>query len=613
MLKRITAFLLALITVFALAGCQGGGNEEVTTDAPAANSSEEITEAPVVSVDLDATALAEYVIRRPENVKNESIEASIQAAKKLRETLKADLGVDIPLQDDWHKATEELPATAKEILVGKTNRTEAQNLIASIRSKDYAIAFENDRIIITGGSDDACAKAVDYFIENYIDKANKKIKLSEHLLDVIEYKYPMGNISINGVSLKEYKIVRPKKCDLITYYTAEVISDYIFDNGGYRLEVIDDSKAETAYELLIGDTNRAASNIGISLTADQYSLSISEGKVVMQGDYRMVGAAASTLINNYFGLDGKDVDVTNLPTAPAAAEFTFKKATSGIMLIGDGMSAVHFAAAIDTGVIPEFVADTLPYKAECTTASYSVLYKGKAYTDSAASATALSSGYKTINSYLGVDHNKKEKQNIRELAHESGAKTAVVTTDKITGATPGGYLCHYPDRDATAKLQAQIDTLIKNGEVNYTYGAGANNKVSLVPYTKEALSIIATENNPFFIMIEEAYIDKNSHNNDLTKTTASVKNYDQVIAYCIAYTMVRADVMLVITADHDCGNLSKKANGEYVYNSDNHTNKNVPVFALGDGAAELLSKKVIDNTDIPKAFAKIFGSDNFGS
>ncbi|MBO5702123.1 MAG: alkaline phosphatase, partial [Clostridia bacterium] len=287
--------------------------------------------------------------------------------------------------------------------------------------------------------------------------------------------------------------------------------------------------------------------------------------------------------------------------------------TSGIMMIGDGMSAVHFAAAVDTGVIPEFVADRLPFKAECTTASYSVIHKGSSYTDSAASATALSSGYKTINGYLGVDEKKKEKQNIRELAHESGAKTAVVTTDKITGATPGGYLCHYPDRDATAQLQKQIDALIKEGKVNYTYGAGQNNKVSLVPYTKEALSIIAADNSPFFMMIEEAYIDKNSHNNDLAKTTASVKNYDQVIAYCIAYTMVRGDVMLVITADHDCGNLSKKANGDYVYNSDNHTNKNVPVFALGDGAAELLNKNVIDNTDIPKAFAKIFGKDNFGS
>lgn len=611
MLKRFTAFLLALITVFALVGCRSG-NEDVEPGTPE-GTSEELTEAPAVSVDLDVTALAEYVIRRPENVKNESIEASIQAAKKLRETIKSELGVDLPLKDDWHKASEELPATAKEILVGKTNRTEAQNVIASIRAKDYAIAFENDRIVITGGTDDACAKAVDYFIENYIDKANKKITLTEHLLDVVEFEYPMGNISINGVSLREYKIVYPKMSDLITYYTAEVISDYIYNNAGYKLEVIDDTKEETAYELLVGDTNRSASNIGITLTEDQYSLSISEGKVVMQGDYRMVGAAAGTLINTYFGLDGKDVDVTNLPTAPAAAEYTFKKATSGIMMIGDGMSAVHFAAAVDTGVIPEFLANTLPYKAECTTASYSVLHSGKEYTDSAASATALSSGYKTVNGYLGVNPKKQEQQNIRELAHEFGAKTAVVTTDKITGATPGGYLCHWPDRDATAQLQNQIDDLIKNGKVDYTYGAASNNGADLTKYAREALSVISDGDKGFFIMIEEAYIDKNSHNNDLTKTTKSVKIYNDVIAYCIAYTMVRGDVMLVITADHDCGNLSQKANGEYVYNSDNHTNKNVPVFALGDGAAELLSKDVIDNTDIPKAFAKIFGEENFGS
>ena len=59
--------------------------------------------------------------------------------------------------------------------------------------------------------------------------------------------------------------------------------------------------------------------------------------------------------------DGKAVDVTNLPTAPAAATYTFKKATSGIMMIGDGMSAVHFAAAVDTGVIKEF--EKTPYAA----------------------------------------------------------------------------------------------------------------------------------------------------------------------------------------------------------------------------------------------------------
>lgn len=610
MLKRFTAFLLALITVFSLVGCQGGDPAE-TTLAP--DTSEEITEPVAVPVELTADIIAQYTLHRPDIVKGESIEATIAATKKLREAIKETFGVTLDLKDDWYKASDGLPETAKEILVGKTNRVEATNTLALIKAKDYAIAFENERIIITAGTDDGVTKAVDYFIEKYIDAANKKITLTEHLLDIVEYEYPMGSISIGGVAITDYKIVYPKNGDLITYYTAVAMADYLYDNAGIKLEVIDDTQAATQYELLVGDTNRAESNIGIELTSDQYSLSISGTKVVMQGDYYMVGAAASTLINDYFTAGGKPVDVTNLPTAPAAASFTFKEATSGIMMIGDGMSAIHFAAAVDTGVIPEFLANRLPYQAECTTASYSVLQLGKSYTDSAAAATALSSGYKTINGYLGVNHKKKVQQNIRELAHESGAKTAVVTTDKITGATPSGYLCHYTDRDATEQLQSQIDELIANGLVDYTYGAASNNGADLTKYAREALSVISENGSSFFIMIEEAYIDKNSHNNNLSKTTTSVKIYNDVIAYCIAYTMIRADVMLVITADHDCGNLSQKANGEYIYNSDNHTNKNVPVFALGDGAAELLSKDVIDNTDIPKAFAKIFGDDNFGS
>lgn len=608
MFKRFTAFLLAFIMIFAMIGCDGGETSETT--AADVETSEEITEK--LAVEFTADTLKDYVIRRPEKVKDENITATIEAAKTIRDTINSTFALNLELTDDWYKASEGLPETAKEILVGKTNRVETANALAKIRAKDFIIAFENDRIVITGGNDEGVLKAVEYFIANYIDTANKKITLEENHLEIVEYQYPIGSISIAGTPISEYKIVYPKGSDLVTYYTAVAMSDYLYDNAGVKLEVIDDSKAATDFEILVGATNRAESNIGIDLGTDKYSLSINGKKVVLAGDHRMVAGAAGALIN-LFKADGKAIDVTSLATAPAASEYTFKKATSGIMMIGDGMSAVHFAAAIDTKVIPEFVADTLPYKAECTTASYSVLHSGKAYTDSAASATALSSGYKTVNGYLGVNHKKQEKQNIRELAHSAGAKTAVVTTDKITGATPGGYLYHYPDRDATAQLQKQHDELVSKGLVDYTYGAGANNKVSLVPYTQEALSIIAAENSPFFIMIEEAYIDKNSHNNDLTKTTKSVKNYDEVIAYCIAYTMIRGDVMLVITADHDCGNLSQKANGDYIYNSDNHTNKNVPVFALGDGAAELLSKNVIDNTDIPKAFAKIFGSTNFGS
>ncbi len=609
MFKRFTAFLLAFVMIFAMIACDGGEGAETTAGG---DTTEEITEAADVSVEFTADVLKDYVIRRPEKVKDESINATISAAKTLRDTINSTFGLSLELSDDWYKVSEGLPETAKEILVGKTNRTETANALAKIKAKDFVIAFENDRIVITGGTDEGVLKAVEYFIANYIDTAAKKFVLDENHLEIVEHQYYIGSISISGTPITEYKIVYPKDCDLVTYYTAVATADYLADNAGVKIDVVDDSTAATEYEILVGNTNRPESSIGIDLGTDKYSLSISGKKVVLQGAYYMVAGAAGALLDT-FKSDGKAVDVTTLPTAPAASSFTFKKATSGIMMIGDGMSAVHFAAAVDTKVIPEFVANTLPHKAECTTASYSVLHSGKAYTDSAASATALAGGYKTINGYLGMDQKKKEQQNIRELAHSTGAKTAVVTTDKITGATPGGFLYHYPDRDATAQLQKQHDELVSKGLVDYTYGAGSNNGVDLTKFAREAISVISTDNSNFFIMIEEAYIDKNSHNNDLTKTTKSVKIYNDVIAYCIAYTMIRGDVMLVITADHDCGNLSQKANGDYIYNSDNHTNKNVPVFALGDGAAELINKDVIDNTDIPKAFAKIFGSTNFGS
>lgn len=595
--------------VWAIVGCAVDVPGESTTDS---SSVEETTEKVDVPVELTAETLADYVVIRPET-KGSDYAVTINAAKKLRETLNTTFGIQMSIKDDWHKATEALPETAKEILVGPTNRVETQNVLAQIKTKDFVIAFENDRIVITGGSEDATSRAVDYFLETYLDTANAKIKLVEHLLYIDKFDYPMGNISICGVDLSEYTIVYPKTCDLVTYYTAYALSDYILNGTGVEIEVVDDTATETKYELLVGDTNRAASNIGITLTEDQYSLSYSEGKVVMQGDYHMAGAAASTLIHDYLtAKDGGTVDVTNIPTTAAAATFTFKEATSAIIMIGDGMSSLHFDAAVDTGVIPEFVASKLPYKGECTTYSYSVSSGSASYTDSAASATALSSGYKTKNGYVGVTPAKISKPNIREVAHDAGAKTAVVTTDVITGATPAGFLCHNDSRKDTTILQNQINKLIAEKKVDYTYGAGKNNAVKLTNYTREALSIISENNGKFFMMVEEAYIDKNSHNNDLSKTTKSVENYNDAIAYCIAFTMIRRDVLLVITADHDCGNLVKKANGTYNYTSGDHTNKNVPVFALGDGAAELISKPVIDNTDIPKAVAKIFGNTTLG-
>ena len=298
MTKRFTAFLLAFIMIFGLVGCTGGEGAE-TTAPEAIDTTEEITEKVEVPVELTADILKDYIVCRPEKVKNESIDVTVEAAKNLKNTLNETFGVDLQLSDDWYKAADGLPETAKEILVGKTNRTETANVLAQIKAKDFAIAFENERIVITAGTDSGVADAVNYFIENYINAADKKIVLNENHLEIVAYQYPMGSISIAGTPITEYKIVYPKAGDLVTYYTALAISDYLYDNAGVQLEVIDDSKAETQYELLLGNTNRAASNIGIDLGTDKYSLSANGTKIVLQGDHRMVAGAAG---DNAFGL-----------------------------------------------------------------------------------------------------------------------------------------------------------------------------------------------------------------------------------------------------------------------------------------------------------------------
>jgi alkaline phosphatase len=68
-------------------------------------------------------------------------------------------------------------------------------------------------------------------------------------------------------------------------------------------------------------------------------------------------------------------------------------------------------------------------------------------TDSAASATAYSCAVKSFNAAIGVDVDSKPCGTVLEAAHELGYSTGLVTTSRITHATPASYAAHTPDRD----------------------------------------------------------------------------------------------------------------------------------------------------------------------
>lgn len=67
-------------------------------------------------------------------------------------------------------------------------------------------------------------------------------------------------------------------------------------------------------------------------------------------------------------------------------------------------------------------------------------------TDSAASATAWSSGVKTYNGALGVDVFGKDHVTLLELAKKAGKATGNVSTAELQDATPAAQFAHVTGR-----------------------------------------------------------------------------------------------------------------------------------------------------------------------
>ncbi|KNC92169.1 alkaline phosphatase [Trabulsiella odontotermitis] len=126
------------------------------------------------------------------------------------------------------------------------------------------------------------------------------------------------------------------------------------------------------------------------------------------------------------------------------------KAKNIILLIGDGMGDSEITAARNyaEGAGGYFKGiDALPLTGQYT--HYALDKKtGKPdyVTDSAASATAWSTGVKTYNGALGVDIHAKDHTTILEMAKAAGLKTGNVSTAELQDATPAALVSHVTSR-----------------------------------------------------------------------------------------------------------------------------------------------------------------------
>ncbi len=416
---------------------------------------------------------------------------------------------------------------------------------------------------------------------------------------------------INGVPLEEYTIVYSAKDVDYSQRAAKYISEQIEARTTVKLDVKKDDSDSFAHEIVVGETSR---DISKALDADtknvQFAILANDSHIALEGDYFVIAAAAYFFVETY--VTGEYFD-TQVPKEVSIHEPIVKEAKNFIMLIGDGMgyNQTKMFEKFDAKDISYsdgediFYGHLLPYEGESKTAS-----ANNKVTDSGAGGTALATGYKTNNNYIGKDTKKKDVQSLTELAGSLNMATAVMSTEGQGGATPASFSAHANDRydeegiAASQKaLQDKYGTII-DCEYNYFDKAGIR---AIEKKVNNTLTKLSENENGFFMMYEEAKIDSYCHGNNLDSTFKCMVRFNQVIGIVMEFAFYNPETFVLITADHETGGLNEK----FEFTSGNHTGVNVPIYAFGDGANKF-NKMVVENIKIPKTIASFWGVTKFG-
>lgn len=315
-----------------------------------------------------------------------------------------------------------------------------------------------------------------------------------------------------------------------------------------------------------------------------------------------------------------------------------------ILLIGDGMGKKHLEWTKDELGI-SLTMDTMPLQGWSKTRS-----ANSPITDSAAGGTALSSGIRTGNGYIGVYFADllqvySTPTNITEICESHGMRTGVVTTDLTTGATPSSFSAHTSDRGNNDEIIEQqmasdIDIIwgntdelfdedvaqangfdviksekemdaLANGSKSFAAfdsdlwrGETGTDDPTLSEMTEKAIEILDNDEG-FFLMVEGAHIDKHSHNNEEDKMFIALEEFDKAVAEAVEFAKADGETLVVVTADHETGGIIYLG-GEYKYTIGSHSGENVPLLVYGS-SNYIENGEAVNNYMVPRLIAASLG------
>ncbi len=224
----------------------------------------------------------------------------------------------------------------------------------------------------------------------------------------------------------------------------------------------------------------------------------------------------------------------------------------------------------------------------------------------------MATGIKVLFKSIGIGPDGKTLKTILEMAKEKGKATGLVTTSRITDATPAAFATHAEHRsdemgiahqlvksdvnilfgggkdffvpesekgkrkdekkllneakqnryviaetaEEMKKVQGEkILGIFNQGYMNFEIDRKGSTEPSLAEMTAKAIGVLSKKEQGFFLMVEGGRIDHAAHYYDIGSVIFDTLAFDEAVKVAYDFQKGNPDTLLIITSDHETGGL----------------------------------------------------------
>ena len=173
--------------------------------------------------------------------------------KDFRNALKERLNVQsLSFQNDGEDAK------AFEFLIGRTNRPESEEFLATLRYNDYGYTVINQKIVIAGHTDETTLAAIALFRADVLGGTDEGGLFTIQQPGIYRATYATDNLLVGNLPVNGLKVIYPADNKYFEQIYAEKIALLLSETAGYYVPVYPDNQitvTDTDNLLLVGNTS----------------------------------------------------------------------------------------------------------------------------------------------------------------------------------------------------------------------------------------------------------------------------------------------------------------------------------------------------------------------